>query len=210
MSTLLFFISSFLGAISFLFIFWKRMKEDYSSTLIFSAAFTTILACLLGAAITIPLSAIFTGSSLFAPSEIWVWGVFLGAILSSFYQVKNGFKKTETIEAELIGFIVWLVLVYLAGFLASGELSSLILFIITLLLSASFLFFESRYRQFSWYKSGRVGFSGLLVAALYFSTRSIAVVIDPTIFSLAGRIDILFSSVTAFILFVSLYNLAEG
>lgn len=192
------------GSLVFLFFFWRRLKEDYSSSLIFSSGLTVIFAVLIGVGLSKIPSGLLKPSQVFAPQELWFWGGFLG-FLAGFGISLRRFKLriVETFEAAIIGLLFLLLLVYLRNL-------SFVFVLITAVILLIFHFFESKYRRFSWYKSGRVGFSGLMAAGLFFLARMILSVSMPGVSSVVGKVDLVLSGVSAFLLFFSLYNLSES
>lgn len=203
MSILYGLVSIVFGALLFLFMYWRRLREDYSGSLIFSSGFTFIVATLVGILVFGLISNFIPDSQIFDSSESWFWGAFMGNLVALVI-VKNKFKlKTvETFEADILGLLSWMCVVYAHNL-------ELRLFAACLLLISFFYFIDNRYRSFHWYKSGRVGFSGLLVAGIFFLSKMLLALATPGFVSSVGKVDILLSAVSAFLLFFSLYNLGE-
>lgn len=190
---------SFLGALFFLFLFWKRLKEDYLSKDIFSAAFYIL------AGITLSLLI----SRNFLP-RWWFWLVFLGVILGGTWAiVKFKLRVFETIEALVFSLLPWLSLIFLLDSVKNANTLSLIGFLVILIFLLSFVAIDSRYKRFTWYKSGRVGFSGLTILGTFFLLRTFIAGSFTGVLSFAGRIDAVLSGVVAFFSFLMIFNISR-
>ncbi len=197
MSTFLMSAMTFLGSFAFLFFYWKRLREDYLPNQIFSSGILVIIS-------------IFVSSILFRSSLFWFWLTLLmmgGSFLFGFVKYKMRFF--ESLEACGVGLLIWVEFfllghaTYYASFLSlAGALFVVVLFFI-------YYYLNLRYRRFVWYKSGRVGFAGLCVLALFFIARAVVATLNVPMLSFVGRVDIVFSSIVAFILFFAIYNLAR-
>jgi len=77
-----------------------------------------------------------------------------------------------------------------------------------MLIIGLFYFLETKYKKISWYRSGRVGFSGLTTAAIFFLLRAAISPFYPNLLTFSGSFEYLFSGLVAFILFFLVYNLA--
>jgi hypothetical protein len=180
------------------------MREDYSSDLIFSAGSFFVLLTLVGYLLSRLVLFLFVASSVFNPAGLWFWGAFGGFAVAILVSVrKYKLNVVQTSESALLGASFWLLIVFVAN-LAVLPTISLVLFY------ALFYYFEKNYRRFSWYKSGRAGFSGLAVTSLFFLGRAVASLVVPTTFSLIGRLELVPSAAASFLLAFSLYNLSEG
>lgn len=191
-------VVSLVGILIFLFLFWRSLKEDYSSTLIFNSASFIIAGLLVGhyASKLIP--------------ESWFWmslvASFLGLTLGAF---KYKMRLTESYQAYVVGLMPYLALIFGYDGVVSSSLTSLIASVVTILLLVGYFFVDSRYKNFKWYKSGRVGFSGLATSAVFFLLRAIVAIVSPPVISFFGNFEVYLSSIVSFILFLSLYNLSR-
>jgi hypothetical protein len=86
---------------------------------------------------------------------------------------------------------------------------SLLAAVATLILIVTFYFFETKYKNFSWYKSGKVGFSGLAVLGIFFLVRALVALSFSFVLSFAGKFESVFSGITAFLFFLGVFNLAR-
>lgn len=201
MSTLGIISSLSVGVIGFLFLVWRRLKEDYSSNNIFSFCFIVLSFMLTGFLVGIFLGSVIKPSNIFRPTEIWFWfSVIFGFIgfIVAIYSMRLRFY--EALEAVIQGFLFWLFIIFI-------NFSVLIaIFIIVLVFSFGVL--NKNYRKFTWYKSGKVGFSGLFLLGVFFFARTIIALINPNIFSFVGRFDAIPSVIATFIAFITLYNLS--
>lgn len=183
----------------FLFIFWRRLKEDYASGIIFTSAFYLLLGLLAG----------YFSAYFFWPA-FWFWSVLLGLSLglgASF--LRFHLKFYETLESSVIGFLIWLALIFLADSVRGSSIFSFAGFIALVLIIGLFYFLEGRFRNFSWYKSGRIGFCGLTTLGVFFLVRSLVALFYPFVLSFVGKKEIIFSSLVAFGLFLLTFNLSR-
>src|SRR5260221_653025 len=209
MSNINILISLPIGILGFLFLFWRRLKEDYPGDQIFTFGFI-VAACILvgffsGLAIYNIRHTIF-----FSSHGLWFWLAFLfGGIgfVTSFLKLKLRFF--ETLEATGLGFLFLYFVISLVGSIQTVDLKLLLFSLIDGSLILFFFFIDTRYKRFSWYKSGKVGFAGLMVLGSFFLARAIVALLDPSMLSFVGKFDAIISSVVSFLFFITLYNLSE-
>lgn len=187
------------GVILFLFIFWKKLKEDYLSDNIFFTAFYSLFGLLAGSILSIKLL-----------PDWWFWQV----VIFSFSGLLIGvlrFKLRiyEVIEAYLIAILPWFSLFFLTNSILNSNLYSFFGFSFLTLLIGLYYFLDTHYKNFSWYRSGRVGFSGLSILGVFLLARALLAPISNVVLSLAGKTDSMISGVLAFIVFLLIYNLAK-
>lgn len=157
-------IANVLGFFLFLFLFWKSLKDDYQYERIFNLASLSLLGMMIGIL-----------TSHFTKSSYWFWIDLIGISLGfAFGLFKLRLKFYESFEGLVIGLLSWISLIYLSISIDNLSLSAFILFWISAVCVAMFYFLKSYYRTFSWYKSGRVGFAGVLTTAIYFLIRAIS------------------------------------
>lgn len=192
------------GAIFYMFIFWRRLKEDYESHHIFFTSIISFAFAIIAALATnYFLAPRITPTIILYSPGLWFWGAFIGTLLAGLFSIKKfKLKAIETLEAATPGFLFTLSLIFLIHqeYITTGVL--LFHIIIFFLLSA-------RYKKFIWYKSGKIGFAGLITLGSFFLIRAAVAVRFPTMLSLAGKADAIASAAIAFLLFFTLYNLAE-
>lgn len=202
---------SVLGFLPFLFVFWRRLKEDYSSSQIFESGFYIIFGVFfLGLLGLWVLPAFVHSSPIFSTAGLWFWGAFAGFVLGlTISVVKLNLRFFESFEAGSLGMLIWLALIYLTDSLKNSSLPSLIAFGVCLALICLFFFLSGRYKKFTWYRSGKIGFTGLATLGIFFFFRVLVALFFPFVLSFVGRVDALLSGAVSFILFLLLYNLAE-
>lgn len=189
-----------IGTTFFLYIFWKRLKEDYLPDQIF----TTAVFSLVGICIGIFLAKLIA-------REWWFWfiAVFsLSGLLFGIFKFKLRFF--EVFEAAFIGLLPWLSMVFLFHSIAAVNVMSFVVFTIIVLLLGLYYYLDTHYKNFPWYVSGRVGFAGLTTAAIFFLVRAGLALNSNPVLSLSGKLDSALSAVAAFTLCLLTYNLARN
>ena len=187
------------GLSLFLFIFWRRLREDYIGNQIFGTSFIVLIA-LFAARIFAKQIAV----------DFWFWisTVFVGVGLTIGI-ARYRLKIFEALEALVIGFLPWISFYFLADAIKASSVPSMIGAIVVALLAITFIILDKRYKKFTWYKSGRVGFSGLIILGTFFLVRAIVELIYDGVLSFSGNQDIYFSGIAAFVAFLVLYNLVK-
>lgn len=192
--------TGFTIVITFLYIFWRRLKEDYSASSIFTTSLYVLLGILVGLIV----------SRKFLPSW-WFWlsfsGTGLGLALGIF---RFHLRFFETLEACTIGFLPGLSLIFLNDSIKTSSVVSFVSFVVIAALIALFYFFDRHYKDFSWYKSGRIGFAGLSTLGIFFLVRATIAILFPFVISFVSKYEeALISGITAFIFFLLIYNLSR-
>lgn len=209
MSNISLLVSLLVGILGFLFLFWRRLKEDYSSNQIFSFGFLLIFSIIFGFFLGLGLYNIEV-NKYFNSEGLWFWGAFLFGILGfCFANIQFKLRFFETLESCALGFIFWFFTICLISSVEKVNLKLLLISLIFGSLIPFFFFINSRYKSFTWYKSGKIGFTGLLVLGIFFLMRSIIAIIDSHMLSFIGKSDIILDSIVSFIFFITLYNLSE-
>lgn len=190
---------SLLGVIVFLFIFWKRLKEDYASEIIFKTAFSIIFGVI-----------IFTLISFRFFADWFLFGGMLGALIGLWISVARlKIRFYETLEAFVVGSLPYLSFVFLTDSVATSSLSSFSGFLMILVLLFVFYFLDVNYKNFTWYRSGRIGFVGLSTLAIFFLVRSTIAIFGITMLSFVGKYESIVSGIMAFIICLVLFNLGR-
>lgn len=193
------FIGNAIGFFVFLFVFWKSLKEDYTSSQVFSTSFSIVLGIILFNI----LARIFF-------STWWFWASFVGVLVGFVVGLlRFKLRVLETIQALLIALLPWLGLNFLAHAIINSNLISLLASVTVALLIGFYLLVEAHYKKFTWYKSGKVGFSGLATAGLFFLTRGTVAVFINDVISFSGKSEPYLSAIVAFVFFLALFNLAR-
>lgn len=190
---------SFLGILALLFIFWKRLKEDYASEIIFKSAIFILVGIGVG----------WGWSQRFFPNWFF-WTSLTGALMGLLLAIlKFKLKFYESLEAFIISSFPWLAFMFLEDSVVNSSLSSFLAFVAVLIVVFVSYWLDTHYKGFTWYKSGRIGFAGLATAALVFLVRSILATGGVTMLSFVGRLESVLSGIAAFICFLLLFDLAR-
>src|SRR3989339_632177 len=138
-------IANILGILIFLFLLWKKLKEDYSYERIFNLATLILIGLLVGFLISkkvLPEFCFF----------LELIGVGIGFVIGV---IKFKLNFFETFEGVVIGFLPLLTLFFLSDSIKNSSLSSFLAFWLSLICIFLFFLVDTYYRSFSWYKSGR-------------------------------------------------------
>jgi hypothetical protein len=193
-------LTNLLGILVFLFIFWKRLREDYSPEIIFKTAFD-ILA---GVAIGFLFSLKFSSIGFFWPAAV---GSLMGLTLAL---LGLKMKFYETFEAFIISSLPWMGLIFLLDSVTHSSLNSFLAFIAILVFVFISYYLDSHYKNFTWYKSGKIGFAGIVTLSIFFIVRSALAIFGIHMISFVSlRIEAVISGAAAFICFILLFNLAR-
>ena len=187
------------GIVLFLFLFWKKLKEDYSSNIIFGLSFFILLGAGLG---------YLTSKYFFPHWFFWfeAFGAFLGFTVGI---IKYNTRFFETYEALFISFMPWLTIFYLFEFIKKPGVEVAITTLLNLSLILLFNFVSLHYKNFSWYKSGKIGLAGLLTSEVFFLLRAAIALIFPSVVSFLDRSEIVLSGVCVFTIFLLIFNLSK-
>lgn len=191
-------IANLVGVLLLFFFLWRRMKDDYHYERIFNLGFVVLFALVLGLLI----------SKILMPS-FWFWVSFATIAITFLLTIKNQkLKFFESLDGLVIGILPLLGLNFLTDAIKKSSLSSFLTFWTVLILIFLFFFLDSQYKRFGWYKSGRVGFTGLAIIGLFFLIRIVIYLIYPQTISFVSPFDIYISSTFAFLFFLLLYRLS--
>ena len=188
-----------LGITFYLFILWRRLKEDYSSAVVFSLGFIVLISVAIGQVI-----------SYFLLPDYWFWLAIMGVstgLIFSYYRYK--FRIYETLDAFTESVFPWLLLIFLFDSVHNKSVSSLGGVFVILSLTIFYYFINSQYKKFTWYKSGKVGISGLLSLAIFFLLRGISGFFVSDMLTFAGRFDLILSLALSFFCFLGVYHLSR-
>ncbi len=193
-------LTNLVGILVFLFIFWKRLREDYSADIIFKAAFLILSGVLIG----------FLFSLKFFP-QAFLWLAFAGGLLGlGFALFSLRVKFYETFEALIISALPWTSFVFLQNSVAASSLSSFFAFLGVLIFIFISYYLDAHYKNFNWYKSGKIGFAGTTTLSLVFVVRAVLAIFGiPVISFVSLRLEAVISSMAALICFALLFNLGR-
>jgi hypothetical protein len=192
-------LTSLLGIVLFLFLFWKRLKEDYLGSQIFSTAFYVLVGILAG----------FILSRRFFPLA-WFWAEIVGIALGfSLGVLRYKLRLFEVLEALGMSLLPWLGIYFLKDSIESTSLVSFLAFFGVTCLITLYAFLDSHYKNFTWYSSGKAGFSGLATLGAFFLLRAAFASFFPFVLSFVDKYEAILSGVAAFIFFLATFNLAR-
>jgi hypothetical protein len=189
----------FFANVLFLYFFWLRLKEDYFVDNVFTTAVYVIIAATISQVI----------SNRFFP-QWWFWAGFFAVLIGltlGIYRYK--FRIIELVEALLLSLIPVLIMIFLYQFISKQNIIDLFVSLYLLFLIFTFYFLNKHYKRFAWYKSGRIGFSGLTIAGLFFLSRAAVASFFPDVLSFSGKYEVYLSGVCAFLAFLGVFNLAR-
>lgn len=192
-------VANLVGVFIFLYLFWKRLKDDYLS----EQLFTTSLYALLGVGLGLAISR-------FLFHTWWFWlsvlGVSVGTGIGIF---KFRLRVFEVVEALAFSLLPWLGLAFVSDSITHLSLPSFLGFFVCALLLTLFIYFDRHYKTFSWYSSGRVGFSGLFILGIFFTIRALVAIFFPFVLSFVGKQEPLIAGLTAILFYFMVFNLAK-
>ncbi len=165
------------GILLFLFIFWKKLKEDYSSDIIFKSAFSVLVGILIGWGIAVRI----------LPSAfLWLSaaGASMGLVFSN---ARFKIRFYESLEAVIISGLPWISLVFLEHSVRDSSLISFMVFLSCLVFIFIYYYFDQHYKEYSWYKSGKIGFSGLAILLIIFASRLVVAIFRIPVISFFGH-----------------------
>ena len=187
------------GLIVSLFIYWRRLREDYPSEIIFSSALVTYLLIFIA----------WATSYLFFPGWFF-WLTFLGLVLGVILSVfRFRIRFYESLEGMVFSVLPWLSFIFLMDSVAQSSLISFIGFVVVLVFIFIFYYFESHYKNFAWYKSGKIGFAGLATMGVFFLVRAAIAIFFTSVLSFTGKFEVYISATLAFLSFLMIFNLGR-
>lgn len=191
---------STLGVFIYLFLFWKKLKEDYDPESIFSTSLFSIIAGYIGLLISkrfLPIS----------PFHFFFLFSGIGLILTA---KKYKLRFFEIFEIFIFAALPLYSLLFLKDAVVANSTSSLVGFLAVMMMVGLFMVIDGKYKTFSWYKSGKVGFTGLFVAGALFFFRALISTFFENVFSLAGSGETIISAAFSFVMFLLLFNLSRN
>lgn len=187
------------GILVFLFLFWTRLKEDFASEIIFKLGFGILVGIFTGVILSKSFS-----------FNYFLWLGFVGGCVGlSATALKFKSKFYEIFESFVISTLPWLSFIFLFDSVINSSLSSFLGFITILLLILISYLLNAHYKNFSWYKSGKIGFTGISVLALIFLIRFVLAIIGISMLSFVGKFEGLLSVIGISVCFTLLFILAR-
>lgn len=210
MSNLLLIPILIIGSLVYLFLYWRSLKEDVPISDVFTSGLLILASGYVGFALAHLLQGSLFSSAYFDPGEIWFWFSSAFIVMVTFLMSRNQklsvyeiFESVGVATLPLYSFIV----VYFG--LSNRSIETIVFGFFILTFLALYYYFQVTYKNFGWYKSGRVGFSGLTSLALLFMARALIAGWYPSMVSFTGRIEIVLSGIVSFLLIFMVYNLSE-
>ena len=191
--------TNFVGILLFLFIFWKRLKDDYASEVVFKLGFNILI----GIGIAVLLSFKFFKIYFF-------WAALIGGILLlilSLFKIKAKFY--EIFEAFIIASLPWFSGIFLLDSVINSSLSSFLGFLFILFIIFISYYIDAHYKNFNWFKSGKIGFTGFATLFIIFLLRFALAIARINVLSFVGRFEAILSGLGMIACYVSLYNLGK-
>ncbi len=190
---------SIVGIVVFLFMFWKRLKDDYSPEIIFSSAEYILLGIMIG----------FLAAFKFIPNWFFWTTIFGGMIGLTVAVFRLRIRFYESLEAFIISLLPWLGFIFLEDSVVNSSLSSFLSFVAILIIVFISYWLNVNYKSFTWYRSGKIGFTGLVTAGIVFILRSVIAATGRSVISFAAGYETVISAVAALICFLLLFNLGK-
>jgi hypothetical protein len=176
------------------------LKDDYSADQIFTTAFYIIVVAIVSQIISMRFF-----------ENWWFWIGFSATIAASVIGIRRFNMRTiETLESLFIAMQPVLFLFFSYRFYGSKNIFELVMAVVILFLFISFYVLDKHYKKFSWYKSGRIGFSGFMVTALLFLIRAVVASGNADVLSFSGKYEVVLSAAVSFLLFLEIYNLSRN
>lgn len=182
-----------------LFVFWRRLKDDYEGKLVFTGSIYVVLGAGVG----------YLASYLLPDWRflLELAGAFSGLVVG----VKLfRFRFYETLEALVIAFLYFAFVIETGKALFALSLIDAYLAFTLLALIGLYHFFDKEYQNFSWYASGRAGFAGLTVGALALAARVAGVFLLPDALFPGTAAEAIFTCILSFVLFLLVFNLSRS
>lgn len=171
-----------IGVFFFAFFIWRKLKEDYESDQIFTFILVLTSLGILG---------------------WWLWefwaSIFALSLIVIYWWGKRGFRMFEIVDAVSPAWFWFSGFLFLANRSqpeAAVSFFSLLVYFILL----------ARYRTFSWYPSGKVGFAGLASLGVFFLANFIVEILFSYVLSFEmNTFDLILSLFSALMLFAVVY-----
>lgn len=202
--------SLLLSSLFHLFVYWRRLREDYISKTIFKSGLVVLSFTYAMSFLTLKLSTHLQANKVYDPAGFWFWTALVAYLIGLVYTSKKfRIKLNENFDAFTAGLIVNLLVIYIFQLVINQNFASMAMTLFFLVALILFNFLDTRYHKVGWYKSGKIGFSSLLIFALIFFVRALDSMFVTGIITMSGRVDFVLSLLTSFLGAFSLYNLGE-
>lgn len=158
-----------------LFIVWKRLREDYQDSEVFSLSLGIIGGALVG----------YIGASFLTPylGDVRFWGAVIGGVGSGVWLTKKtSIRFFEALEAATPAVFVFLMFEALNISLTSlsrFEVAQFAVFIQLGIVILVFIYLAKNFRHFMWYPSGKIGIASMTATSLFFLSRALLANLTP-------------------------------
>lgn len=123
--------------------------------------------------------------------------------------LKFKLKFYETFEAYLLAIMPAVSLMFFKHSIVSSSLNSFLAFVASLILIFFAYYIDLNYKSFNWYKSGKIGFTGVSVAAVFFLLRMIVAIFGINMISYVGKFEVIISGILTLVFAGLLINLGR-
>ena len=190
---------SIVGALLFLYFFWKKLKEDYTQNLIFPSA----IYCLFG-------TFSFSVFSLYFFPQWLFWCSIGGSLFGLIIALKRfNMRVFEVYESWILGSLGLFLVFCLDLFFTGMNEVYLLGVILSIFLISLYFLIDRHYKKFKWYKSGKVGFTGLSVSGITFLIFALIAIFFPDMVFFQGKIGASIAGTLSFLSFILLFNLSQ-
>lgn len=189
---------SILFSVIFSYIFWKRLKDDYVPEHIFTTEVYVGIGILLAIVIRH-----------FYP-KYWVESAFILAALFCLIGIRR-FKMrwNEVLDGLIIALLPGANFYYLVDSVSTRSIESVVMWGTTLLLFFAYFLIDKRYKSFSFYPSGKIGFSGFFVLGVFSIVGLIVAIIGTDMITFNTSLESLFSGISAIVSIVIIVLLSR-
>jgi len=182
-----------------LFILWKKLRDDYIGSQIFGLGFGIYFFLIAGLLLFHYFKILYF--------EWIVIAAPLGVVFYYVYRVKM--RLNELVNALAPSLYMGSIYYYLMIVILKNNYFSLFGIVLSVLFIIIYFLLEKNYKKFQWYKSGKVGFSGLFVAGAYFFVNSALAVLVPDMVFFSGKINAIISLLLGLTAVLALVRLSK-
>ena len=182
-----------------LFILWKKLRDDYIASQIFSLGFGIYFSLVAG----FLLFHFFK----FSYSE---WFIVAAPVVVVLYLSSRGrMRLNELVNALAPLLYVSNIYYYLMLVILRNNYFGLIGVFLSVFFLVIYFLLEKNYKKLQWYKSGKIGFSGLFVLSVYFFMNSALAILIPDMVFFSGKINAIISMLLGLIFAFALTRLSK-
>lgn len=192
-------ITALIGTYFFLYLYWKKLKDDYTQNIIFTSGIYSLIG----------IGVFSIVSEYFLPAWIF-WFCIAGSIFGlSIGIIRYKMRFYETYEAWMAGILGFFYIIAFYNSLVFFSIFNILFALLVLVVLILFFVVDKHYKNFVWYKSGRVGFTGLFMSGISFLIVALIAIFFPSMVFFQGKVGAIISSVLSFTSFLLLFNLSR-